>query len=34
VQELSGHADVRTTMLYTHVINRGGRALRSPLGQI
>ena len=31
VQELPGHADVKTTMIYTHVLNRGGRAVRSPL---
>jgi site-specific recombinase XerD len=26
-----GHADVKTTMIYTHVLNRGGRGVRSPL---
>lgn len=31
VQELLGHADVRTTMVYTDVLNRGGRGIRSPL---
>ena len=34
VQELLGHKDVKTTMIYTHVLNRGPKAVRSPLDQL
>lgn len=33
IQELLGHRDVTTTMIYTHVLNRGGLGVRSPLDQ-
>ncbi len=34
IQELLGHRDVKTTMIYTHMLNRGGKGVYSPMDRL
>jgi site-specific recombinase XerD len=34
IQKLLGHRDVKTTMIYTHVLNRGGKGVYSPIDRL